>query len=96
MFINLNETKKRVVMKSFYEIITTKRCNGLRKDAFITELLFHFILFLLFLLFHFIPFLLGEQKNSRKGMQPINVTPEQINGFPSSSEKSTLLECKCS
>ena len=25
-------------MKSFYQIITTKRCNGVRKDAFITEL----------------------------------------------------------
>ena len=52
-------------MKSFYEIITTKRCNGLRKDAFVTELLFHFILFLLFLLFHFIPFLLSLWVNKK-------------------------------
>ena len=37
---------------------------------------------------------MGEQKNLRKEMQPTNVTPDQINGFPSSSEKSTLLECK--
>ena len=90
-------------MKSFYQIITTKRCNGVRKDAFITELLFHFIPFLPFLLFyfipflpfllfHFIPFLLSLRVN--KKVQPINVTPDQINAFPSSSEKSTLLECK--
>ena len=75
-------------MKSFYQIIATKRCNGVRKDAFITELLFHFIPFLISLRVN--------EKNSRKEVQPINETPDQINGFPSSSENSTILECKCS
>ena len=37
---------------------------------------------------------MGEQKNLRKEMQPTNVTPDQINGFPSSSGKCTLLECR--